>query len=414
MGYGRENMVLSREFDNYSVYIMAGMAIFSGTMCLLDVFYWDSLVGKAFRDTSIAIMFICTVVIVFLKQDSSPTGPLCAFVVGIPLWLLGIKYFFCDTVHISYYTGWLSSPLRLTSIAIMGTWFYWVFWNNANEWDNEKKLEYSVALGCKPNFSTLSECMNKTLYNSTGEMDTCFQVNSESTDEIYFDEGCEEYCLMVYNKCVHAFLLWANPILAGIALFMLSFICEFLHRKTGLSDWRIILSVKVYVLLLFAMWCAASLAGAGEGLSRAFFSFALASFTAVGIFTFPMTTAFQLRDDQARMKETFLEAYSSYLDIFRSLLVITCAPIALLYLFWSALNQCVRQMSFPCSKKITRPSPPRNKNWKSWLTDETLQLIDEFDTWDHCKIYRYAIYWGLMYMSMEIFVQKFTVFFLSW
>jgi len=389
------------------------MISFGGILNLFDISYWESIIGKAVRETFYAMLVICGVIIVFLQQDTHPTGPLCAFIICMSLWLLGIKFLFCDQTQISGYVGWLSAPLFLTSIATIGTWIYWVFFHGGNEWDNKTKLEYSVDLGCKPNFSSLPECMNMTLYNSTGELGTCFRFDFESTDELIYDEDCNKYCLLVYNKCVHAFLLWANPALAGIALFMLSFICKFLNRKFGLTDWKIILVVKVYTLLLFAMWCAASLAGAGEGLSKSFFSFALASFAAIGILTFPMTTAFHSDEEQARMKEVFLATHAPYIDVFRSLLVITCAPAVCFYFLWSALNQFIRRKSFPCSKRTTTQNILKYDNWKNLITEEALNLIEEFESWDHSKIYRYSFYWGLIYMSLEVIVQKFTVSFLS-
>ena len=89
-------MLLSREFDKYTSYLVGSMIIFAGIMDLFDISHWESIVGKAIRETLLAVFFICGVVIVFLQQDSHPTGPLCAFVICMSLWLLGIKFLFCD------------------------------------------------------------------------------------------------------------------------------------------------------------------------------------------------------------------------------------------------------------------------------------------------------------------------------
>ena len=353
------------------------------------------------------------VAVVILKQNENPTGPLCIFVVTLPIWLLGIKHFFFDQINIQNYIGWLRTPLLVSSVVIIVIWINWVLWSD-NSWDTNTKLEYSEALGCQPNFSSLPECMNTTLFETTGAMDTCFEIDKNNPESLQFDSGCNRYCIAVYSKCVHAFLLWANPILAGLAMFMLSFICGFLNHNTEPFDWKIMFVVKIYILLLFVMWCAASLAGAGEGLSRSFFAFALASFASVGIFIYPITNASQFHKEQVRLKELFLQTYSSYLNMFRSLLVITCAPIGCLYLLWSVMNQCIRRLSLPCTKKGIHSNSLVFYSWRSFLTEEALDRLQEFNSWDHCKIYKYAIYWGLIHVLFEVIVKKFTVSFLSW
>jgi len=81
------------------------------------------------------------------------------------------------------------------------------------------------------------------------------------------------------------------------------------------------------------------------------------------------------------------------------------------------LNQCIRRTNiFPCSKvtKHWRNEGDTTGDKKGWVTEKTVKQIKEFWSWDIAKVFTYAVYWGIAFITMNVVVSKFTILFLSW
>lgn len=110
-----------------------------------------------------------------------------------------------------------------------------------------------------------------------------------------------------------------------------------------------------------------------------------------------------------------LEKYGSYLDIARGLLVVTCAPVFLIYFFVSYVIQSIR--NFDCCFYAAPPTDTTSLRYvggAGLVTVEARRLIREFNSWHKAKVFTYAIYWGIGFMTFNVIVAQFTVLFLSW
>ena len=107
------------------------------------------------------------------------------------------------------------------------------------------------------------------------------------------------------------------------------------------------------------------------------------------------------------------EKYGDSLDVARGLFIVTCGPIVLLYCFLSAINQLVRRTHLnPCSQPdIAANSSETNPGI---VTVRTKKHLTKMRNWNRSLVFTYAIYWGIAYVVMQIFVSQMTVVFLSW
>jgi len=334
----------------------------------------------------------------------------------------------------------------------------WGFEGQDNNWSTTAKVCYAEELGCPANFGEFPSCRNSTLYEQLGIEDTCFsvvQIENSGTRSIYsggfgvdtitfiqFDNDCATHCLQVYDKCFHAFLVWVNPLLLSLGLGLLSFVFIFASKRKNvvatntinrdptdlviggsvIADQEVSLSLKLtakmYFVLVFLIGSCASLAGAGEGLTVAFLVFTLSSMVSLLIVILFVINeesdersddlVCALSDDAVAMDER-LESYQPYTDILRGLILLTLFPVTLVYVTLSFMNECIRRSGlFPFTQQ-------HNEDENSLLTRRVQKQIEHFCSWkDTCRVYRYALYWGMGFMFMNVIVQQLLVVFLLW
>merc|ERR1712038_330377 len=110
------------------------------------------------------------------------------------------------------------------------------------------------------------------------------------------------------------------------------------------------------------------------------------------------------------------EKYGGFMNTFRGLLVVTCTPIFLIYLFISMIIQRIRTFTFHCySKPVpTNTASLRNIVGEGWFTIEGRRLIRMFQSWNTTRGFTIAIYWGMAFMILYVIAAEYTVLFLSW
>jgi len=227
----------------------------------------------------------------------------------------------------------------------------------------------------------------------------------------YFSESCLPYCTRIYDTCTASFLIWATPMIISVVLFFLSFVCGFLNPESAASAPTTFF--KIFIMLLFGLWCTASLSGAGAGLAQSFSAFMLAASMGIAMivlatFGVPSSTA-----DLAEMEffKSFKKKFGGAIDFIRAMIVVTSSPVVGMYCCCSFVNQVIRRTGlFPCSKKLDKAKGEH----KLWLTQTTTDQIADFKRWDHAKIYSWAVVIGLVYIVMQVLAAKWTVLFLSW
>ena len=88
----------------------------------------------------------------------------------------------------------------------------------------------------------------------------CFAYNATTDD--WFSDDCQRFCAKIYTGCAVSFFVWSTPLIISIVLLFFSFICAFLNPQSSGSAPSTF--GKLFIMLLFGLWCTASLSGAGE------------------------------------------------------------------------------------------------------------------------------------------------------
>lgn len=142
------------------------------------------------------------------------------------------------------------------------------------------------------------------------------------------------------------------------------------------------------MVLLFAIWITTSLAGTAAGVIAALAALTLASLVASAVFVYASFGKEERGRNAAAAFERMEGKFGQYLDVARALFVWMFAPVVLVYLGFSMVNQLIRKIGmFPCSQ------PPGDGG--DIFTTRTRKLVEYFKSWDRAKVYTYAVYWGI-------------------
>jgi len=410
MGYGELFYYqLSYKFGDSS-YIFAGTLIISAFFFyILDIGEWNSAFGKMFRFICILAMFATFVVLVMLVSNEHPFGLISLFALFNPLWMLGVKSIFYRSRDARTFLSWLSGPLLLVAVCTIGAFIGWIAADYDNEWNAVTKIEAAQRSGCEPNFDNYPNCAAE---DGAGGYTTCFYVDDTNDhQQLIFPDGCEQSCTNVYNDCANGFILWAGPILMCLSMIFLSFFCTFLRSNGETNEDDIFNFGKLWFFVLFILWASASLSGTAAGVSSSLVTLTLASLLGAFILVSASFSKEEQRHNQKAAWARLHEKYGDNIDIVRGLFVVTCSPIFIAYLFLSAINQLVRRIGInPCSQ----PSHDSETNTTGIVTVKAKQQLTQMRAWDRAKVFTFAVYWGVVFMVMQVLVANLTVVFLSW
>uniref|UniRef100_A0A7S4M5X6 Uncharacterized protein n=1 Tax=Odontella aurita TaxID=265563 RepID=A0A7S4M5X6_9STRA len=400
MGYGLDVATGSISYHDEAAKVIYGSLAYMAFMFIFDSHFWP-IPLRILSWFAIFVAFSLSMCVLFTEI---PYGPISVFTVLMPLFLLGIRAVFYSSVPTHVYAGWIHGVLvSIASITLAG-FFYWNT-KAENMWDSETNASYSSAVGCKVDYTDLDECRHPTLDIP------CF-FSDETMEEVIFSAACRKQCLDVYQACEEAFIIWSNPGLASMTLFVLGFISKYLRNPNDpQANIQIASVVKIGTGFLFVFWIYASLIGAGEGLSSSLIAFAISlvigsSIVITSVFWTNLTTSSgEYVGGAAKQAE-------AYLDIFKGLLILGFTPLVLAYLVVSMANQFVRRhFTRHCCKK--RMSDEEREH-SGCVTLAAANQIQDFKGWDHTRVLSIAVYWGIGYVFLNVLASKFTTVFLSW
>jgi len=409
MGYGLQvSKFLSTRLEPHAGMIGLGLAGFSSLLYLLDAKYWKSSIGKCMRRTLYGFVVLGTSTLLLAISRDHPYGPISIYYVLTTLWLVSVHNIFFSNTPTRKYVTWLSGPLFCTSILIFLAWLIWTFLSDENEFTSPIKLIDASTIGCKPDFTNREFC------SGTNKGDVCFSLIRPVS--VLYPDGCDTSCRDVFSSCIKPFILWIGPFLTSAGLLFLSFFTTFIGGRVSAEE-EIVKFTKIWVFLLFGLWVAASLAGVGAGLTFALAAITLAAFVASGIF---VATSYERIEREEQIKilwDNIVEKYGSYLNGARGLLVVTCTPVAIVYIFISGIKQRIRSlMCLECSQppQSTRDLAEPKTCMSGLTTIESRKAVSEFRSWDRVAVYSWALFWGTGFMVFSVLVSRFTVLFLSW
>ncbi|CAJ1952883.1 unnamed protein product [Cylindrotheca closterium] len=414
MGFGESCFsYLAEMYGKYSEIVGVGTAAFILALYMLDSSSWNSNTGKQIAVACWSIAIAGIIVLILLLADKFPYGPLAFFATVTPLWLVVLKGVSFSELTTRTYISWLSGPLYFTSLLTGVLWLGWTFLRDENEWNNVTRFTYADDYGCLPDLAEFPECESK-MY--PGEVcvtysEGIFQYDTASTgldaSAATADAHCPQSCSRIYHNCLNTFILWIGPLMTSLILLFLSFFTTFL--KTDIGERDMINFGKLWLVLLFAVWVASSLAGVAAGLTSALMALTLASFVGSAVFVSASISYSEQKDYAKSLRNRVLEKYGSLLDITKGLAVAMLSPAFLVYLGLDIVNQAVRKIGLRCSKQF------KTEEEKSDIfTRKARRHIEAIRSWERSTVLTYAIYWGGAFFLMNVAVAKLTVLFLSW
>lgn len=410
MGYGLTTFYyLSRYYEKHAYALGGSLAGFAFLLYLLDIYYWNSKFGRMMRMLAVAIIVIGLAVLVCFISATHPYGPISIYVVLTPVWLVLVRRAFYRHISMRTFVPWLSGPLFLNSVLVLAAWIAWTWWDADNKWILANRLADAEESGCRPDLVNYPMCVNM---DNTTDSEVCFTI--ENNQMPVWTPDCPRTCIKVWDTCYNQFIVWVGPFLVSLGLFFLCFFATFL-RNGGTVQQEAVKFAKVWGFLLFTMWISASLAGAGAGLSTTLAALTLSSFVASAVLLASSFNAAEREEQIMTLWQKLLDNYGTYLDVAKGLVVVTCLPVAVVYLSVSFLVQCIRRMKLQCSRQTNDEDDDDDSIiGASLLTIEAKSLVKEFKSWNLATVYTYAIYWGAVFITFTVLAAKFTVLFLSW
>jgi len=414
MGYGLEITKDSLVYLDQTAILNRLILALIVVMYIFDEQYWPI----PFRILSWSTAFFGICIAMCLLVAVVPYGPICIFSILVPMPFFAInrmkKNSFFPKVPASVLVGWNYKVYVYMASTILVAFFYWCIINE-NYWDSETNAAYSRKAGCAVDFTNLEECEN---YYVAGI--PCFF--DQYYDVITFTEACPSRCLDVYQACEEAFIIWSFPFLAAMSLFVLGFISKYLGNPSDpRANDHISGVAKCSAIFLFLFWIFASLAGAGEGLSSSLIAFAVSMFIGSTIvfavvFWNGRSVVEGLETGKDDLVDEVLEVkkkmeIDGYIDLVRGLAILGFSPLIVVYLLFSMVNQSMRSLiTRHCSRNVV---PQDEYNHNGYFTLAVAAQIEYFFSWDHVKVFSYAIYWGVGYVFLNVLASKFTTVFLS-
>lgn len=407
IGFGLEVFFfLSENANQYGYWLGLILVPYAFLLYLFDCYYWGETgcydIAKKLCITILVIGVSCVAILV---SGDYPYNPICLYVVMIPLWMTIIGNIFYARVKLKRFVTWLSGPLFLLSCMVFTTWLVWILWNEDNEWNPTIGLAEADESGCEPDFSNHPNCRS---IDGEGVCFTAFTSNAS----VHYPPGCDRSCSAVYDSCLNPFLLWCGPLFTSCGLLFLSYFATFL-RVDGSGEQDVIKFAKLWLSLLFATWVYASLAGAATGISTALASLTFAGFIASAVFLAVSYTKMERETQYQQTWNIIAAKFGTWLDVARGLLVVTCLPIFIIFLIISFLKQRIRLCCNIANTPIESKSL-KNVAGSEVFTVEFRRLIRVVQSWNKSKVFTYAIYWGILFMTLIVIVAKFTLLFLSW
>lgn len=377
---------------------------------LLDANKWPLVWQEVFYVVTFCLFCVA---LLFLASETA-FGPLCVWTVLVPLFLVGIKYVLYRAVDGATYTKWMYQVLVTQGLLLTILFLAWAVWSEDHMWNATTRAYISDRVACPVVYDDLEECRVTDYY---GNHQPCFWIhNNDPTQQrsIQFRQTCTVHCLDVYEECQEAFLLWAAPGLAALAMLVTGFTAKYLQPDDPHSSYQGVSMVARFVaIVLFVLWIAASMAGAGEGLSNILIAFAIS--LGIGA-TFIMGALFtsHLRDTKQNVEVVVRQQTEMYQDALRGLVVLSALPLVAVALLVSLVNQFIRRhFLIPCCSFIRYTEEERfHAGWFTKAVDN--EIAKNLLAANHAKIFTYTIYWGYGYIFFNVLASKFTTLFLSW
>lgn len=430
MGLGADTFSwLNERTRPYAFPLGAAAASCALASYLLDVETWESRVGVAARRLVLGSLLWSGCVLGVFASHGRPELPLVALSALTPAWLWCAERVvfakqgrrrrraFGDFVDV------LTGPLLSASGVFLVVFVAWILAEGGGRtFDRVARVSNAQRVGCAPNYDrprgneTLAYCRRT---NDDGGDELCFTVDAENHTLRYDtnttttitgrSQQCDEDCVGVYAHCATAvFVVWIGPVLVSLYLSVLAYFTTFFRR--GRSDQgSLVREAKLlgglWALLLAVIWVALSLNGVSNDMFQAAIYFSLSIFATSAVFLAARYNYHELKTEYKATKIKLAEKMGTWVEVFQGLLLVTLSPLAVPVLLLSVLNQSIRRAGcLWCSKQIVEDEYDH-----PFLTKRLYKLYLKIQRMNHVQIIVYAVYWGILYMSVNVIAAQFVV-----
>jgi hypothetical protein len=442
-----------KKYESIGYYLLAFAAMSGIFMWVIDCEWWSNRWMVAFRAVMVSLLSFAVFIGACFLVNEYPYGPLCLYLLCLPAFLVVLYWSFLSRFMGSKnFTGALALPMLIVSICGIIAWIIWV--NNNENWSDRTREIY--AQGGWHEYGML--CAGGPIYNgtkTTGREDdliamyagekghlihrdgrqkwmnsgksywyrvqhpkpydvTILDYEDDKGDTVIDDDYWKVASKVVdddtYMDCLTPFLMWASPFIAALGTLFYACIAYFLDDKKSHNAPKSFGYILMF--LAFGLWCAASLSGAGSGVTDAFFAFLF--FAVIGL-GFMVVGSFGLNGvmEEAQHGDFVVEMkqkYGGYENVFKGLFVVTCSPLFLIYVAIAFLNQMMRRAACcVCTRKFQH-----RDDAKLWVTRTCYQQIMNALKWEWTAVITYANYFGAAAMILNVIIAKYVLIFLAW
>ena len=379
MGVGVWYVIRTRRLEPVGFWCGSAAAVLLLAMGVLDAGEWRR---TWLRNGVAGVAGACLVVYALLNVDHYAYGPLCFFVLGVPvaLCVAGAAAGGDLDGRLESFGRLGFAPLATCGLVAGVAWGLWVggvpfVKRSGNTWPESR--------------------------DAYGERLSANGVRCRETHEEHWMDDDEIEDLTPYARCLEVALLWVSPCIYALALLVFAAVARLVARTEKVAK-------KLGVLVAFlgaGVWCAASLAGAAHGVSTALFAACFAgclglAFVAAHVYGLKGLVA-ALAVDGSAARGAFDKFVAPYLDAWKGLLVLVAWPPFLGYLLFSCLRRAVR------GARGTHASDAGH------LTGEAAAVVGVLLSWDLTPVLRFAALWGFGVVALTVVVSKFTVLLMS-
>ena len=378
MGVGVWYVIRTRRLEPVGFWCGSAAAVLLLAMGVLDAGEWRR---TWLRNGVAGVAGACLVVYALLNVDHYAYGPLCFFVLGVPvaLCVAGAAAGGDLDGRLESFGRLGVAPLATCGLVAGVAWGLWVggvpfVKRSGNAWPESR--------------------------DAYGERLSANGVRCRETHEEHWMDDDEIEDLTPYARCLEVALLWVSPCIYALALLVFAAVARLVARTEKVAK-------KLGVLVAFlgaGVWCAASLAGAAHGVSTALFAACFAgclglAFVAAHVHGLKGLVA-ALAVDGSAARGAFDKFVAPYLDAWKGLLVLVAWPPFLGYLLFSCLRRAVRGARGTHKKDGA-------------ITGEAAAVVGAMLSWDLTPVLRFAALWGFGVVALTVVVSKFTVLLMS-
>jgi hypothetical protein len=305
--------------------VFIGTALVGALMgYLLDCEYWEGRLAHV-RTLGIIVTLSLFIAGITFHIETYSYGPVCFFLLFMVGYLAQAQRLTFPSEATRQYLGKLPPPLIIVASA---TLLYWMLWTNGAHtsetaaidthfaWEQRTKNYYARKMGC---------------HREPVDVDDDNDKKQASMDE--------------YSSCFYAFILWSAPATVAFTLAVFAVVAYMLDADDQHVAPKMI--GQLIAVMLFGMWCSASISGAGSLMTEAVFAFILAGFVGVVAFT---VYSYGLEQFKEPSKQPFVlkmkEKYGGMADPLRGLAIVTSTPVIAMFFALSAVKQAIRKTAW--------------------------------------------------------------------